>query len=105
MLCSIFFFFFFFQAEDGIRDLTVTGVQTCALPISFCNQNAWWLEDFVLYDVLKQHHGGGRWGSGEGRGGEKGRNRGGAGHLKKKKKKKCRGSKERKKKRSIDNNK
>src|SRR2546430_12129971 len=25
---------FFFQAEDGIRDLTVTGVQTCALPIS-----------------------------------------------------------------------
>src|SRR2546430_16904634 len=32
-MCSI-FFFFFFQAEDGIRDLTVTGVQTCALPIS-----------------------------------------------------------------------
>src|SRR6267378_6094555 len=28
------FFFFFFQAEDGIRDLYVTGVQTCALPIS-----------------------------------------------------------------------
>src|SRR2546430_6810190 len=28
------YFFFFFQAEDGIRDLTVTGVQTCALPIS-----------------------------------------------------------------------
>src|SRR5256886_6838545 len=27
-------FFFFFLAEDGIRDLTVTGVQTCALPIS-----------------------------------------------------------------------
>src|SRR6266567_4542794 len=27
-------FRFFFQAEDGIRDLTVTGVQTCALPIS-----------------------------------------------------------------------
>src|SRR5205085_10818548 len=26
-------FYFFFQAEDGIRDLTVTGVQTCALPI------------------------------------------------------------------------
>src|SRR2546430_9221552 len=26
---------FFFQAEDGIRDLTVTGVQTCALPIGF----------------------------------------------------------------------
>src|SRR3989440_11096620 len=31
---SIFIFFFFFQAEDGIRDLIVTGVQTCALPIS-----------------------------------------------------------------------
>src|SRR6266496_2022808 len=27
-------FFFFFQAEDGIRDLYVTGVKTCALPIS-----------------------------------------------------------------------
>src|SRR6266540_5206957 len=27
-------FFFFFQAEDGIRDRDVTGVQTCALPIS-----------------------------------------------------------------------
>src|SRR5690554_7476159 len=27
-------FFFFFQAEDGIRDADVTGVQTCALPIS-----------------------------------------------------------------------
>src|SRR5207302_4025310 len=31
---SSFFFFFFFQAEDGIRDFHVTGVQTCALPIS-----------------------------------------------------------------------
>src|SRR5256886_13747443 len=31
---KILFLFFFFQAEDGIRDLTVTGVQTCALPIS-----------------------------------------------------------------------
>src|SRR3989449_6870855 len=30
----MFFFFFFFQAEDGIRDVAVTGVQTCALPIS-----------------------------------------------------------------------
>src|SRR3989475_8070566 len=32
-LALVCFFFFFFQAEDGIRDLTVTGVQTCALPI------------------------------------------------------------------------
>src|SRR2546429_1536997 len=28
--------FFFFQAEDGIRDVAVTGVQTCALPIYIC---------------------------------------------------------------------
>src|SRR5438552_14854771 len=37
LVCFIFccfFFFFFFQAEDGIRDDLVTGVQTCALPIS-----------------------------------------------------------------------
>src|SRR5436189_515688 len=33
-LMVFFFFFFFFQAEDGIRDTSVTGVQTCALPIS-----------------------------------------------------------------------
>src|SRR2546425_3162736 len=32
-----FCFFFFFQAEDGIRDKLVTGVQTCALPISNCS--------------------------------------------------------------------
>src|SRR3712207_767269 len=32
--CCSFFFVFFFQAEDGIRDIGVTGVQTCALPIS-----------------------------------------------------------------------
>src|SRR6476661_9584558 len=31
---DVFLFFFFFQAEDGIRDSSVTGVQTCALPIS-----------------------------------------------------------------------
>src|SRR5205807_7709737 len=30
---AMFWFFFFFQAEDGIRDYKVTGVQTCALPI------------------------------------------------------------------------
>src|SRR2546422_1538638 len=32
-LLVVFVFFFFFQAEDGIRDVAVTGVQTCALPI------------------------------------------------------------------------
>src|SRR2546430_7103453 len=34
-ICDILYYFFFFQAEDGIRDLTVTGVQTCALPIAY----------------------------------------------------------------------
>src|SRR5688500_19948415 len=33
MYSVLFFVFFFFQAEDGIRDYKVTGVQTCALPI------------------------------------------------------------------------
>src|SRR2546429_9890248 len=33
MSVCVVFFFFFFQAEDGIRDVAVTGVQTCALPI------------------------------------------------------------------------
>ena len=36
MEMSFSFFLFFFQAEDGIRDTSVTGVQTCALPI--CGQ-------------------------------------------------------------------
>src|SRR5690349_2736890 len=39
-LSLYFFFFFFFQAEDGIRDLYVTGVQTCALPIAEDLQDA-----------------------------------------------------------------
>src|SRR5690349_22763543 len=45
LFCLLFFcfflfvFFFFFQAEDGIRDLYVTGVQTCALPI--CPNSLW----------------------------------------------------------------
>src|SRR5690606_40189808 len=34
--------FFFFQAEDGIRDFHVTGVQTCALPISSGPASATW---------------------------------------------------------------
>src|SRR5687768_17964701 len=36
----VFLFFFFFQAEDGIRDVAVTGVQTCALPISRMSTSA-----------------------------------------------------------------
>src|SRR2546429_8285920 len=35
VIIASFVFVFFFQAEDGIRDVAVTGVQTCALPISF----------------------------------------------------------------------
>src|SRR2546421_2873843 len=38
---KFFHMFFFFQAEDGIRDLIVTGVQTCALPISFVAYFSW----------------------------------------------------------------
>src|SRR5580658_11293738 len=37
---SKYIFFFFFQAEDGIRDYKVTGVQTCALPILGMNLEA-----------------------------------------------------------------
>src|SRR5437762_12882230 len=46
MTCNM--FVFFFQAEDGIRDTSVTGVQTCALPISprirrgAVRHAAWW---------------------------------------------------------------
>src|SRR2546430_4951274 len=46
--------FFFFQAEDGIRDLTVTGVQTCALPISVgdhASQPPHALPEVVLLDL------------------------------------------------------
>src|SRR5882762_10666078 len=42
MLGLTLFIFFFFQAEDGIRDSSVTGVQTCALPI---------YEDFLQTDA------------------------------------------------------
>src|SRR5256885_10331737 len=44
-------FVFFFQAEDGIRDYKVTGVQTCALPISRCGHLSRRLADsWTLYD-------------------------------------------------------
>src|SRR5437773_9629521 len=39
-----FFYFFFFQAEDGIRDRDVTGVQTCALPI-YPHRTCLWREE------------------------------------------------------------
>ena len=47
---EFFFFFFicfFFQAEDGIRDIGVTGVQTCALPIS---------GNYTLYDLRRMFY-------------------------------------------------
>src|SRR2546430_5033749 len=49
------FFVFFFQAEDGIRDLTVTGVQTCALPIfsyahRFLITGKWYFRAGVEYE-------------------------------------------------------
>src|SRR5690554_7991788 len=43
-------FFFFFQAEDGIRDADVTGVQTCALPIYIKNKK--WADDFSPIDTM-----------------------------------------------------
>ena len=55
------FFFFFFQAEDGIRDTSVTGVQTCALPIctpdlNFCIEalGEYWIELKSLEDWPKR---------------------------------------------------
>src|SRR6266496_6333359 len=50
-------FFFFFQAEDGIRDLYVTGVQTCALPISretTASQTVTKQEQFILKRLEKK---------------------------------------------------
>ena len=41
MLFFFLFFCFFFQAEDGIRDRDVTGVQTCALPIWIWSWRGW----------------------------------------------------------------
>src|SRR2546425_9650179 len=43
LVCIFVYFFFFFQAEDGIRDKLVTGVQTCALPISLAVVVPMWL--------------------------------------------------------------
>src|SRR5256885_15543834 len=51
------FFFFFFQAEDGIRDYKVTGVQTCALPIFLPQQPLEFLNDRFMKDVLRERRG------------------------------------------------
>src|SRR3712207_818901 len=44
-------FCFFFQAEDGIRDIGVTGVQTCALPISVSDR----LKNLVVYALQSRY--------------------------------------------------
>src|SRR5437868_13090620 len=50
-----FFFVFFFQAEDGIRDRNVTGVQTCAIPIyTMILRKATFSELPVIWDILQQ---------------------------------------------------
>src|SRR6478735_10424013 len=46
------FFFFFFQAEDGIRDYKVTGVQTCALPI-WPPSVGWWAERGMAVSISR----------------------------------------------------
>src|SRR5256886_10232651 len=48
VVLSLVMWLFFFQAEDGIRYLTVTGVQTCALPISQCTAG---LQNVFDYDL------------------------------------------------------
>ena len=42
-------FFFFFQAEDGIRDYKVTGVQTCALPILYYKDGTEYIGDYHIH--------------------------------------------------------
>src|SRR2546425_48169 len=46
-------FFFFFQAEDGIRDKLVTGVQTCALPISGLSKPISWRSCPMAFGSLR----------------------------------------------------
>src|SRR2546427_12305407 len=52
MCCIV---FFFFQAEDGIRDLTVTGVQTCALPISVAMPNTFAMSPGYVAKYIARH--------------------------------------------------
>src|SRR5690606_39462752 len=46
---------FFFQAEDGIRDFHVTGVQTCALPIYYRKDGSPFWNDLYISPVLDEH--------------------------------------------------
>src|SRR5256886_4070871 len=101
MVCLL---LFFFQAEDGIRDLTVTGVQTCALPISALagplgssavgdsarvfRVGAWAARSWLGWEAGGVKAGVEAWGplrSEERRGGEECRSRWSADYLKKKK--------------------
>src|SRR5699024_11309126 len=52
-VCCRLSWFFFFQAEDGIRDRNVTGVQTCALPILENHPLPWDIEITYLLDGEK----------------------------------------------------
>src|SRR2546429_5042965 len=49
--------FFFFQAEDGIRDVAVTGVQTCALPICVLSGGQGALVSAVPAGAVRARHG------------------------------------------------
>src|SRR3989442_4529677 len=49
---TVYIFFFFFQAEDGIRDADVTGVQTCALPIYAITAPLFLARAVIAWDVL-----------------------------------------------------
>src|SRR5256885_17145700 len=88
------FVFFFFQAEDGIRDYKVTGVQTCALPICSSRGGSpgrcsicWRTESRPRHSSGGRRRGTGGRRSEERRVGKEGRSRGAPDHLKKKKKK------------------
>ena len=50
------FFFFFFQAEDGIRDDLVTGVQTCALPIFSIQKMNTKIKQCKKREILVEHN-------------------------------------------------
>src|SRR5260221_2895547 len=90
-LCLV-FFFFFFQAEDGIRDHCVTGVQTCALPISVRflivgdgSDREWLSQNLAAADLPGILRGEALAGIGRGAGRERGEISGVAVSLKKKK--------------------
>src|SRR5699024_6218127 len=53
VVCFVLTSFFFFQAEDGIRDRNVTGVQTCALPIYFESEASAHMKTIDQYELFK----------------------------------------------------